>query len=48
MITVKGGMMERDPGRDAKMLEFSMVVLVYDRLCGAGVCWLAELAFCEF
>lgn len=30
------------------MLEFPMVVLVYDRLCGAGVCWLAELAFCEF
>lgn len=25
-----------------------MVVFVYDRLCGAGVCWLAELAFCEF
>ena len=24
-----------------------MVVLVYDGLCGAGVCWLAELAFCK-
>ena len=30
------------------MLQFSMVVLVDDRLGGAGVCWLAELAFCEF
>lgn len=30
------------------MLELSMVVSVYDRLCGASVCWLAELAFCEF
>ena len=37
-----------DDGRAAKSLEFSMVVLVYDRLCRAGVCWLAELALGEF
>lgn len=41
-------MMKEDAERYAKMLEFSMVVLMYDRLCGAGICWLAELAFCKF
>ena len=29
------------------VLEFSMVIFVYDGLCGAGV-RLSELAFCEF
>ena len=32
---------------DATVLEFSMVIFVYDGLCGAGV-RLSELAFCEF
>lgn len=39
--------MEEDAGGGAEMLEFSMVIFMYDRLCGAGVCWLAELACCE-
>lgn len=30
------------------VLELSVVVFVYDRLCGAGVCRLAELALGEF
>lgn len=46
-ITAKG-MMKGGAGRNARVLEFSAVVLVYDRLCGTGVCWLAELASCEF
>ena len=30
------------------MLELSVVVFVYDRLGGAGVCWLAEFTLGEF
>lgn len=47
-LIMKEDIIEEDAGRGVKMLEFSMVVLVYDRLCGAGICWLAELALCEF
>ena len=32
---------------DVTVLEFSMVIFVYDGLCGAGV-RLSELAFCKF
>ena len=39
---------EEHGGRDARTLEFSMVVFVYDRLCGTGVSRLTELAFGEF
>ena len=32
---------------DVDGLELSVVVLVYDRLCGAGICRLAEFALGE-
>ena len=39
--------MAEDAGRDPEMLEFAMVVLVYDRLCSPGVGWLDKVAFCK-
>lgn len=41
-------LLEENGGQDARVLEFSVVVLVYDGLCGAGVCRLTEPAVGEF
>lgn len=41
-------LLEESGGQNARVLEFSVVVLVYDGLCGAGVCRLAEPAVEEF
>lgn len=43
-----GFLLEGNGGQETWVLEFSVVVLVYDGLCGAGICRLAEPAVGEF